>query len=160
MTTNAGCSYCGFDHGEERRSPAYGKQCRNCRQYNHFSSVCRTEKRNEEECDNHQQYRSVNYKNSRNVKKTTEDRNETDSNIDKSDYEEDEDYFGETTKHLMKIRKVKTIHGTKDIEKTATVRIDDVDMKVEVEPDSGADVNVMDENQFLSFRRNHMEIQC
>ncbi|VDI73816.1 Hypothetical predicted protein [Mytilus galloprovincialis] len=50
----------------------------------------------------------------------------------------------------MKIRKVKTIQGIRDIEKTVTVRIDDVDVKVE--PDSGADVNVMDENQFVKFQ--------
>ncbi|VDI62133.1 Hypothetical predicted protein [Mytilus galloprovincialis] len=40
--------------------------------------------------------------------------------------------------------------GVRDIEKTVTVRIDDVDVRVE--PDSGADVNVMDENQFVKFQ--------
>lgn len=48
----------------------------------------------------------------------------------------------------MKIHKVKTVLGITDIEKTVTVRIDDVDLKVE--PDTGADVNVMDENQFYT----------
>ncbi|CAC5387198.1 unnamed protein product [Mytilus coruscus] len=141
MATKADfCSYCGFDHDEERRCPAYGKQ------------FCRAEKRNQERYDSPQQSRSVNYRNRRNVKKTTEDTNETDSNTDKSDYEEDENYFGETTKHIMKIHKVKTIYGTTDIKKkTVTVRIDDVDVKVE--PDSGADMNVMDENQFLKFQK-------
>ncbi|CAC5411116.1 unnamed protein product [Mytilus coruscus] len=76
---------------------------------------------------------------------------ETDSNTDISDYEEDRDYFGQTFKHIRKIRRVKTIQGIRDIEKTVTVRTDDVDVKVE--PDSGADVNVMDENQFLTFQK-------
>ncbi|VDI57504.1 Hypothetical predicted protein [Mytilus galloprovincialis] len=78
------------------------------------------------------------------------DPRDIDSNTDTSDYEEDEDYFEQTIKHLKKIRRVKTIQGTRDIEKTVTVRIDDVDVKVE--PDSGADVNVMDENQFEKFQ--------
>ena len=43
MTKN--CSYCGFNHGDGKRCPAYGKQCRNCGRYNHFSSVCRAENR-------------------------------------------------------------------------------------------------------------------
>ncbi|CAC5388769.1 unnamed protein product [Mytilus coruscus] len=85
------------------------------------------------------------------VKKTTEEAYETDSNTDISDYEEDRDYFGQTIKHIRKIRGVKTIQGIRDIEKTVTVRIDDLDVKVE--PDSGADVNVMDENQFLTFQK-------
>ncbi|CAG2253961.1 unnamed protein product [Mytilus edulis] len=138
------CGYCGFDHGEGRKCPAYGKQCRNCEKYNHFASVCRTEKKK-------QQYRAGNFRRGeRSVKKTTEDKIETDSNTDVSDYDEDEDYFGETIQHIMKIRKVKTIQGVRDIEKTVTVRIDDVDVRVE--PDSGADVNVMDENQFVKFQ--------
>ncbi|CAC5357722.1 unnamed protein product [Mytilus coruscus] len=119
MATKADSSYCGFDHNEERRCQAYGKQCRNCKRYNHFASVCRAEKKNQGRYDSQQQGRFVNYRNRRNVKKTTEDTSETDSNTDKSDYEEDEDYFGETTKHIMKIRKVKTIHETTDIEKNS-----------------------------------------
>ncbi|VDI35383.1 Hypothetical predicted protein [Mytilus galloprovincialis] len=105
--------------------------------------VCRAEKK--------QQYRAGNFRQGgRSVKKTMEDKIETDSNTDISDYDEDEDYFGETIKHIMKIRKVKTIQGIRDMEKTVMVRIDDVDVKVE--PDSGADVNVMDENQFVKFQ--------
>ncbi|CAG2193058.1 SLC30A2 [Mytilus edulis] len=138
------CGYCGFDHGEGNKCPAYGKQCRNCDKYNHFASVCRAEKKK-------QQYRAGNFRREgRSVKKTTEEKIETDSNTDISDYDEDEDYFGETIKHIMKIRKVKTVQGIRDMDKTVTVRIDDVDVKVE--PDSGADVNVMDENQFLKFQ--------
>ncbi|CAC5421054.1 unnamed protein product [Mytilus coruscus] len=151
MMKNANCSYCGFDHGDERRCLAYGKQCNNCERYNHFVSVCRAEKRDEVQYDNQQQNRSVNYRNIRHVKKTTEEAYKTFSNTDISDYEEDRDYFEQTIKHIRKIRRVKTIQGIRDIEKTVTVRIDDVDVKVE--PDSGADVNVMDENQFLTFQK-------
>ncbi|VDI57044.1 Hypothetical predicted protein [Mytilus galloprovincialis] len=96
-----------------------------------------------------QQYRAGNFRREgRSVKKTMEDTIDTDSNTDISD--EDEDYFGGTTKHILKIRKVKTIQGSRDMDKTVTIRIDDVDVKVE--PDSGADVNVMDENQFVKFQ--------
>lgn len=41
--------------------------------------------RNQERYDNQQQRRDVNYRNRRNVKKTTEDTNKTDSNTDQSD---------------------------------------------------------------------------
>ncbi|CAC5418485.1 unnamed protein product [Mytilus coruscus] len=101
MMTNANCSYCGFDHGDERRCPAYGKQCKNCDRYNHLASLCRAEKKEQVGYNSQQQNRSVNYRNRRNVKKTTEEAYETDSNTDTSDYEEDEDYFGETIKHIM-----------------------------------------------------------
>ncbi|CAG2213739.1 unnamed protein product [Mytilus edulis] len=142
--TKSNCGYCGFEHCEGNKCPAYGKQCRNCEKYNHFASVCRTEKKK-------QQYRAGNFRREgRSVKKTTEDKIDTDSNTDISDYDEDEDYFGGTIKHIMKIRKVKTIQGIRDMDKTVTIRIDDVDVKVE--PDSGADVNVMDENQFVKFQ--------
>ncbi|CAC5410857.1 unnamed protein product [Mytilus coruscus] len=150
--TQSNCGYCGIDHGDERKCPVYGKQCNNCERYNPFASVCREEKRNEVQYDNQQQNRSVNYRNRRHVKKTIEEAYETDLNTDISDYEEDRDYFGQTIKHIRKIRRVKTIQGITDIEKkTVTVRIDDVDVKVE--PDSAADVNVMDENKFLTFQK-------
>ncbi|CAG2186886.1 unnamed protein product [Mytilus edulis] len=83
------------------------------------ASVCRAEKRNSESYDSQQQSRSVNYGNRRNVKKTIEEAYKTDSNTDTSDYEEDEDYFEQTIKHLKKIRRVKTIQGTRDIEKNS-----------------------------------------
>ncbi|CAC5419899.1 unnamed protein product [Mytilus coruscus] len=88
--TKSNCGYCGFDHGDERKCPAYGKQCNDCERYNHFASVCRAEKKD----------------------------------------------------HTKNKRHPKNRDG---------IRIDDVDVKVEL--DSGADVNVMDENQFLTFQK-------
>ncbi|CAC5398547.1 unnamed protein product [Mytilus coruscus] len=109
--TKSNCGYCGFDHGEGKRCPAYGKQCRNCEKYNHFASVCRAEKKK-------QQNRAGNFRQrGRSVKKTTEDKIETESNTDISDYDEDEDYFGGTIKHIMKIRKNKT-YGNPVLEKS------------------------------------------
>ncbi|VDI74096.1 Hypothetical predicted protein [Mytilus galloprovincialis] len=117
----------------------------------HRDIVCRAKQRKTERYDSQQQSRSVNYGNRRNEKKTIEEAYKTDSNTDTSDYEEDEDYFEQTIKHLKKIRRVKNTQGTRDIEKTVTVRIDDIDVKVE--PDRGAELNVMDENQLVKFQR-------
>jgi hypothetical protein len=35
------CTYCGSTH-VRGRCPAYGKRCNNCKQFNHFSRVCKT----------------------------------------------------------------------------------------------------------------------
>ena len=35
------CNFCGLNH-EQRRCPAYGKNCLNCGKKNHFASVCKS----------------------------------------------------------------------------------------------------------------------
>ena len=39
------CSNCGTTH-PPRMCPAYGKQCNNCKKFNHFKAVCRSNKNN------------------------------------------------------------------------------------------------------------------
>lgn len=41
------CSYCGSTHATNK-CPAYGKQCTYCHKKNHFASVCRSKKKNQQ----------------------------------------------------------------------------------------------------------------
>ncbi|CAC5366632.1 unnamed protein product [Mytilus coruscus] len=134
------CNYCGFRH-ESRRCPAYGKDCRSCGIKNHFESMCRL--RNKED-SKYQQSRGgmMQNRNRKNVRKTVENN----FSEDPDQYDED-DHFDESVKDVAKIGKVKSVCRISDDEKTVKIHLGDVEMKVE--PDSGADVNIMDEHQTL-----------
>ena len=58
----------------------------------------------------------------------------------------DEEFFCQAVRHLKQVKKIQ--FGDKA--KTLKVRIEDVD--VDIEPDSGAEVNVMDEHQFKELK--------
>ena len=148
------CNYCGFHH-ESRRCPAYGKDCRACGKKNHFESMCRT--RNKQD-SRYQQSRGgmIQNRNRKNVRKTV---NENNLSEDSDQYDED-DYFDGSVKHVAKIGKVKAICRRSNKEKTVKIHLGDVEMKVE--PDSGADVNVMDEEHFSNLRklsRNKLKLE-
>ena len=79
--------------------------------------------------------------NRRNVRKTVE--NNLSENSDQYDCSDEDDYFEGSIKHIVKIGKVKTVSRQSDTQKTVKIHLGDVEMKVE--PDCGADVNLMDE---------------
>ena len=74
------------------------------------------------------------------MKKTTtgEEENQTSS---------DDEFFDQAIKHLKQVRRVA---HTDNIESMMTVRLDDVDVRIE--PDSGAEVNIMDEHQYKALQ--------
>jgi hypothetical protein len=59
---------------------------------------------------------------------------------------DENDYFEGSIKHIVKIGKVKAVSRQSDTQKTVKIHLGDVEMKLE--PDSGADVNLMDEFHF------------
>ena len=71
------CTYCGYTH-EIRKCPAYGKECNNCGDKNHFSTVCRNKGK----------------KNRKNI-------NVLDENNDSND-EDEADFFGECQENERK----------------------------------------------------------
>jgi hypothetical protein len=62
-----------------------------------------------------------------------------------------DDYFEGSIKHRVKIGKVKAVSRQSDTQKTVKIHLGDVEMKIE--PDSGADVNLMDEFHFTNLRK-------
>ena len=135
------CGFCGLTgvHAKGRDCPAYGKKCRKCHKWNHYSSVCKS--------DGFRGQNSRGRKPSRGrirgrIKKTTEDAESTSS---------DDEFFGQAAEHLAQAKKVKEDGSNYRI---VTVRLNDVD--VEMEADSVADVNILDEHQFKAFiHRTH-----
>lgn len=135
------CDYCGLTgaHGKGQNCPAFGKICNKCHRRNHFAVVCRS-KSSSSAAEDKQQRQGKGTKSRHtksHVKKTTEDQESTSS---------DDDFFDSTVKHLH----VKRLATHQSVEKTIPVLIDDV--KTWVEPDSGADINLMDKHQFKSFQ--------
>ena len=143
------CGYCGLTgvHREGQNCPAYGKKCRKCQKLNHFAVVCKahtmsgnkdTEYRNRKNPSN--QYGTNRWRDQQKQVKKTTTKEQGDSTSS------DDDFFAQTVKHLKQVRRV-----TRNdyMGRTVTVRIDDVD--TQVEPDSGAEVNVMDEHQFKAL---------
>ena len=130
------CDYrgCTGFHTVGEDCPACSKQCRNCGRRNHFTAVCKNKARNE---SNDMQGASYKFKpNSDLVKKTTEE--EMDSS--------DDEFISQTVNHLSTVKHMKSISSTP---RTVAMRMNDVDVRVE--PDSGPDVNVMDEHQFKAL---------
>ena len=77
------------------------------------------------------------------------------SETDESGSEEDRDthFIDETVRHLT-VGKIK-VNKVCDFDKTVPIVINDV--IVHMEPDSGADVNVMDEYHYMALKRKSYE---
>ena len=129
--TTTRCSYCGLTgkHPPGQGCPAYGKTCHKCGIKNHFESVCTTKIEDRK-------------KKSRRVKCAKEDDYDSQEKTSSND-----EYFA---RHLV-VLKVKD----KKNEKTLNVKINDIE--VHMEPDSGAEVNLMDEHQFKSLKKRATE---
>ena len=131
------CPYCNLTgkHPPGRNCPAYGQKCRRCERMNHFEAACRAnidkpkwkEKRKEDK--------------KKKVRSTKED--------DRTEEDTEEDTEDETSSDESYVRIVLKVKNKQ--EKTVKVQINDVEMKME--PDSGAEVNLMDEHQFKSLKK-------
>lgn len=137
------CGYCGQTgtHKEGKNCPAYGKKCIKCQKFNHFSSVCKFRGPPNSK-------KSHGHKHSRKPPETSRDKHRvkrtTEEDADNSTSSDDE-FFCQAVRHLKQVKKIKTYHESR----TVSVKIEDVDVRVE--PDSGAEVNVMDEHQFKAL---------
>ena len=137
------CNYCGRTgyHAAGRDCPAYGKECRHCGRMNHFESVCKSKAKNTsgemQESNNKKQQHEM-FKQKRDfVKKTTEE-------VDSS--ESDDEFISHAVHHMSQIKKIKSSNS---MSKTIALTMNEIDVRVE--PDSGADVNLMDEYQFKAL---------
>ena len=79
--------------------------------------------------------------------------NESNADSAESDVDPDIDFVADSVRHLT-VGKIK-INRVSDFEKTVPIVINDV--IVHMEPDSGADVSVMDERQFNALKRKSYE---
>ena len=143
--TNKTGKYCGKTHQMQKElCPAYGKFCSKCGKPNHCSTVCMSSKETRRQCWNQSS------DSRRDVKRATNG-----SETDESGGEEDRDthFIDETVRHLT-VGKIK-INKVSDFEKTVPIVINDV--IVHMEPDSGADVNVMDEYHYKALKRRSYE---
>ena len=136
--TEKPCYYCGNTgtHKPGKDCPAYGKQCLKCGKFNHFAKCCNRAAQKEKPESNRDQQR---------VKKTTES---------SSDSSSDEEFLRQATSHID--RRAKNVRSGG---KTNTVRIRMADLDADVEPDSGASANIMDEYQFRALKHRSQEIQ-
>ena len=136
------CGYCGLKkmHTDLRSCPAYGKTCAKCQKPNHFASACRADRFG---TPIHKKNYDIRRGRNR-VKKTLEQ---------ESDIEDtsDDDFLSQSVA-LMNIKQVKKKYS---LEKTVPLMINDI--SVRAEPDSGADVNVMDEFQFRALQHRSAE---
>ena len=136
------CTFCGLKkiHQDRRSCPAYGKTCDLCHKPNHFASVCRADRfRNTKSNSKYDTKRGRNR-----VKKTLEHESESEDSSD-------EDFLSQSVAH-MNIKRIKKRYS---LEKTVPLMINDISIRAE--PDSGADVNVMDEFQFRALLHRSAE---
>ena len=143
--TNKTCKYCGKTHPMQKElCPAYGKFCSKFGKPNHCSTVCMSSK------ETRRQRWNQSSDSRRDVKRATNG-----LETDESGSEEDRDthFIDETVRHLT-VGKIK-VNKVSDFEKTVPIVINDV--IVQMEPDSGADVNVMDEYHYMALKRKSYE---
>ena len=143
--TNKTCKYCGKTHPMQKElCPAFGKFCSKCGKSNHCSTVCMSSK------ETRRQRWNQSSDSRRDVKRATNG-----SETDESESEEDRDthFIDETVRHLT-VGKIK-VNKVSDFEKTVPIVINDV--IVHMEPDSGADVNVMDAYHYMALKRKSYE---
>ena len=113
-----------------------------CQKFNHFSSVCKskgshTSKKGNEQKRDHKPPKNSKHKRRR--KRTTEEEDADNSTSS------DDEFFCQAVRHLKQVKKIKT-DGE---DRTVSVKIEDGDVRAE--PDSGAEVNVIDEHQFKAL---------
>ena len=128
------CCCCGLlgAHVKGKDCRAFGKKCNKCHKWNHFVVVCKSQ--------SNRFRKQKPSKVKRRIKKTTEAGESTSS---------DDEFFGQAAEHLSQAKKVKQIGGVGTTSRCVKVKLNDVD--VQMEADSGADVNIMDEHQFKAF---------
>ena len=108
--------------------------CNKCHKWNHFAVVCKSQS------NRFRKQKPGKGKVKRRIKKTTEAGESTSS---------DDEFFGQAAEYLSQAKKVKRIGGVGTTSRCVKVKLNDVD--VQMEADSGADVNIMDEHQFKAF---------
>ena len=143
--TNRTCKYCGKSHPMQKElCPAYGKFCSECGKPNHFSTVClssrETRRRRGKQSSNTM----------KDIKRAT---NKSETDDSGSDEDPDLCFIDESVRHLT-VGKIK-VNKISDYEKTVPIVINDVILRME--PDSGADVNVMDEYHYNVLKRKSCE---
>ena len=143
--SNKTCKYCGKTHPMQKDlCPAYGKFCSKCGKPNHFYTVCMSSE------ETRRQRWNQSSDSRRDVKGATNESETDESGIDD---DRDTHFIDETVRHLT-VGKIK-VNKVRDFEKTVPIVINDV--IVRMEPDSGADVNVMDEYHYKALKRKSYE---
>ena len=130
------CGFCGLlnAHAKGKDCPAFEKKCNKRHKRNHFTVVCKSQS------SRFRKQKPGKGKVKRRIKKTTEAGESTSS---------DDEFFGQVAEHLSRAKKVKQIGGVGTTSRCVKVKLNDVDL--EMEADSGADVNIMDGHQFKAF---------
>ena len=147
---NITCRYCDRTHPRKKElCPAYGKSCDICNKPNHFAVVCMSDRASNKQRKGKRPQRG-HIGSNRDVRRTANDSQSDDSD---SDFEQDVDFIDESVRHLT-VGKIK-INKVSDFDKTVPIVVNDV--IVHMEPDSGADVNVMDEYQYRALKRKSFD---
>ena len=133
------CKYCDRHHPQQKEHcPAWGKTCRKCGKQNHFASVCISS------TIPRRQGKGQSYSQRNTVRRTGDDQSSDDSGDDFQ-----KPAFVECSLRHLNIGKI-NINKVSDYDKTVPIAVNDV--IVRMEPDTGADANVMDEHQYKALK--------
>ena len=119
--------------------PAFGKRCNKCQRPNHFAAVCKADEPSPASYNTTKKDRRQGQRGKKNVKKASGYESDSQSSSD-------EDFITQSIAHMT----IKKVQKRYSLEKTVPLTINDISIRAE--PDSGADVNVMDEYQFRALR--------
>ena len=124
MSKQQTCRNCGRNYPHEGRYPATGKECRKCGKLNHFANVCRSSAK--------KQARRPIKQNHRSIRPLQQEQNNSSAS------DSDESYLY-------------TLNNTRTNNVNVKVTIGGVSFKTMV--DTGASINVIDEQTFSKFRK-------
>ena len=132
------CRNCRFEvHPEGTTCPTYGKRCNICSKYNHFAAVCRSG--TNQQTMNRQLDRRPQHQRRHQIKRMEETEQDSENSSD-------EEFLTKSIAH-MQIKMIKRKYGLEKI-----VPLMGNDIHIRAEPDTGADVNVMDEYQHRALQ--------
>ncbi len=141
------CGYCGKAgvHPPGKDCPAFGRRCRQCGRYGHFSDVCRGGS-----------YRRPHRGRGRGRPHKAAIRRCPEADTEQEDSpESEEEFLGKAAKHLS-INHIEKSRAMKKISKAewdATVHVEIGGVAALMEPDSGSFANIIDEKQYRALKK-------
>lgn len=136
------CKNCGYTH-PRNKCPAFNKTCAKCQRKNHFARMCGQNSKEKSQLERYLNWKNGPKSKSRKMEKVNQVEEEVEEDTDNNDKKSDDDF-------------IDSLFSIDTVNKNDLPRIDIMifDRKINMQVDTGASINVIDEKTFNSLSLN------